>query len=131
MVLSFPSAAPAHLVCGKAGEDVAVAHLLRLGHRLLGRNVRCGKGELDVVSYDPRTRMVVFTEVKTRRCHSRLYPIHTAVTRRKRAALRRSIDVWITEHDYAGPARIDIIGVRSGVVVEHLLDAGSDFFVDF
>ena len=50
---------------GRLGEDLALAHLERLGYALVARNHRTRYGELDLVVADPVT--LVFCEVKTRR----------------------------------------------------------------
>ena len=50
---------------GRIGEDLALAHLERLGYALVARNHRTRYGELDLVVFDGTT--LVFVEVKTRR----------------------------------------------------------------
>src|SRR3712207_5932448 len=50
---------------GRAGEDLALAHLDRLGYALVARNHRTRFGEIDLIVFDGRT--LVFAEVKTRR----------------------------------------------------------------
>jgi putative endonuclease len=50
---------------GRLGEDLAAAHLERLGYTVLARNHRTRHGELDVVAVDGDA--LVFVEVKTRR----------------------------------------------------------------
>jgi putative endonuclease len=46
---------------GRLGEDLAVAHMQRLGFSVLARNVRTRRGEIDVIAYDGDT--LVFAEV--------------------------------------------------------------------
>ena len=50
---------------GRLGEDLAVAHLRRLGFTLLERNARTRYGEIDAIAFEGRT--LIFVEVKTRR----------------------------------------------------------------
>jgi len=127
--LASPSA-PTHVQTGALGEQAAEAYLQRIAHRILARNVRLGRCELDIIAYDEREHMLVFVEVKARRNYCAAYPIHTAVNRRKRQALRRAVDAWITLNEYCGPARIDIVCVGAGRITEHIRDIGSDFLVD-
>jgi putative endonuclease len=47
---------------GKKGEDKAVAALEKAGMRIVGRNVRSRRGEVDIVAFDDKT--LVFVEVK-------------------------------------------------------------------
>lgn len=49
---------------GRIAEDLAVAHLVRHGLRILARNVRCRGGEVDIVGLERDT--VVFIEVRLR-----------------------------------------------------------------
>jgi len=72
---------------GRLGEDLALAHLRRLGYELVARNHRTRRGELDLVVCDERT--LVFVEVKTRRASAAgrapWEALHTAKQRRVRA----------------------------------------------
>jgi len=48
---------------GLAGEDAAVLFLEKKGMRILSRNFRCRRGEIDIIALDGET--LVFIEVKT------------------------------------------------------------------
>ncbi|HID55979.1 TPA: YraN family protein, partial [Candidatus Poribacteria bacterium] len=50
---------------GLLGEEIAADFLRRKGYRLLERNIRIGRGEIDLVALDGET--LVFVEVKTRK----------------------------------------------------------------
>lgn len=50
---------------GRAGEDLACAHLVAQGLQILARNYRCRSGEVDIVARHGAT--TVFVEVKDRR----------------------------------------------------------------
>lgn len=50
---------------GKGGEDLAVSHLKRKGYKIIDRNFRTPRGEIDIVARHRDT--LVFVEVKTRR----------------------------------------------------------------
>ena len=54
---------------GRLGEDLAADFLEKNGYRIVRRNQRFGKNELDIVCEDDN--FIVFVEVKTRSC---LYP---------------------------------------------------------
>ncbi|HVT21096.1 MAG TPA: YraN family protein [Mycobacteriales bacterium] len=99
---------------GKAGEDLAVRHLVGAGFTIVERNWRCNEGELDVVAVDRDTLVVV--EVKTRTSTDFGLPAE-AVTWRKSAKLRELAARWVREHACRMPVRIDVISIvmpRSG-----------------
>ena len=56
-------------ILGKLGEDIACDYLEKNKYRIVRRNVRLGKNELDIIAED--NDYLVFVEVKTRSC---LYP---------------------------------------------------------
>ena len=56
-------------ILGRLGEDIAADYLEKNGYRIVRRNQRFGKNELDIVCEDDD--FIVFVEVKTRSC---LYP---------------------------------------------------------
>lgn len=49
---------------GQQGETEAVEYLKKKGYRIIKRNFRLGKGEIDIIARDGRT--LVFVEVKTK-----------------------------------------------------------------
>lgn len=90
---------------------MAARHLEGVGCRVLDRNWRAGRLEIDLVVREGAT--IAFVEVKTRRPG----PQHPAeaVDRRKRAHLRRAAARWIATH--AEPAteyRFDVVSVIIG-----------------
>ena len=72
---------------GASGEALAARHLERRGCRILERNVRCGRGEIDLVAIDGGT--IVFVEVKGNRGR-RFGAPEEMVTSAKQRQLRRS-----------------------------------------
>lgn len=115
-------------VIGAQGEAIAAEYLRSLGYRILERNSRFGRYEIDLVAEDRKRSMIVFVEVKSRSGFDPAYPIRTAVDGRKRRALRSAVARWVNRHAYEGAGRIDVISVSDGVVIEHLMDLGADFF---
>lgn len=100
---------------GRWGEDVAARHLEHAGCRVLDRNWRAGRLEIDLVVRDGP--VIAFVEVKTRRPG----PQHPAeaVDRRKRAHLRKAAAAWIGSHApsaraYAREYRFDVVSVVAG-----------------
>jgi putative endonuclease len=79
---------------GRAGEQVAVEHLVARGLVVLARNWRRREGELDVVATDGYS--LVVCEVKTRSGVGYGLPVE-AVTRTKAARIRRLAQQWLAE----------------------------------
>jgi putative endonuclease len=104
---------------GRLGEELAAAHLRRLGFSVLARNVRTRRGEIDLIAFDGAT--LVFAEVKTRRTTARdrriapaLEPLST-LRRAQRARLRGLAVAWLSDEARIRPSartiRFDAIGV--------------------
>jgi putative endonuclease len=93
---------------GGWGETQAARHLEGRGLRVLGRNWRHGRDELDLVVLDGE--VLVFVEVKTRRGDE---PGRGwfAVNARKRRALRRAARGWLRAVGGAPHVRFDVVEV--------------------
>lgn len=103
---------------GRLGEQLAAAHLERLGLVPLARNERTRHGEIDLVFFDELERTIVFVEVKTRRAGGSRAPAANpleALRPRKRARLRRLACAWLADgtrpRPSAGAIRFDAVGV--------------------
>lgn len=111
---------------GRRGEQTAVEYLERAGLRILDRNWRCTDGEIDIVATE--RRVLVVCEVKTRSGNHFGTPLE-AITRAKRARLRRLAARWLAAHGVLfDEVRIDVIGLtrdRAGhYLVEHVRGVG-------
>jgi putative endonuclease len=97
---------------GRIGEDLALAHLERLGFRLVARNHRTRYGELDLVVFDGTT--LVFAEVKTRRASRAGRGPWDALHERKRKQVRRMAAAFLIEpgdRPRSAELRFDAVGV--------------------
>ena len=97
---------------GRTGEDLALAHLERLGYALVARNHRTRWGEIDLVVHDGQA--LVFVEVKTRRATGSGRGPWEALHERKRAQVRRMAAAFlaeVAERPRAVDLRFDAIGV--------------------
>lgn len=94
---------------GQSGEDAAAAFLTDLGFRILSRNWRCARGEIDIIAQDDQT--LVFVEVKARSSLAAGHPLE-AITPAKLAKLRFLVGEWCRIHLPRVPhLRIDAVGV--------------------
>jgi putative endonuclease len=104
---------------GRRGEQLAAEHLRRRGCVVLARNVRVGRGEIDVIVRDGDA--LAFVEVKTRRIAAQSQAVREdqqpllGLGLAQRARLRRLAGAWLAEQGAARPwapaIRLDAIGV--------------------
>jgi putative endonuclease len=100
---------------GARGEELAAAHLERLGLRVIARNVRIGAGEIDLIAFDGAT--LVFAEVKATRIRAGVGAPGEPLERllpAQRLRLRRLAVRWLAEtpaRPRARTIRFDAIGV--------------------
>lgn len=109
----------ARQVLGAEGEDLSAAWYEAHGYRVLARNWRCRRGELDLVLH--RGGTIVFCEVKTRSSLAFGSPLE-AVTPVKRRRIRRLAAAWLSETgSHAAEIRFDVAAVLDGSidVVQH------------
>lgn len=94
---------------GRNGETLAARMLQRHGWRILDRNYRAGRREIDLVAR--RGRTVAFIEVKTRAGTGFGDPLE-AVTARKRTEISRVARDWIARRGRPGDEyRFDAIAI--------------------
>jgi putative endonuclease len=110
---------------GVLGERLAEQHLRKLGYRVLERNFRHGRNEIDLIVRCGT--VVAFVEVKTRATDRYGHPLE-AVTALKRREVERVARYWRRQHSQPGLSyRFDAIGivVRPGKVpsIEHIPNA--------
>ncbi len=107
---------------GRKAEECAVRFLHRKGYNILARNVRLGRGELDIVARD--RDILIFVEVKLRdKREAALFAMHADKRRRILSAAR----AWIGRHPELGrlQSRFDFIILtprRWRMHVEHMED---------
>jgi putative endonuclease len=82
---------------GVQGETLVAAHLERQGFAIIGRNVRAGRSELDLIGL--RDRLLVICEVRTRSSRELLDPILT-IDRKKQGRVRKAAELWVHAHGY-------------------------------
>lgn len=98
---------------GRRGEDLAAEHFERLGYRVLARNARTRRGELDLVLATPDDGAIVFAEVKTRTLGSGGEPWDKLDVAKCRQVRRMAIE-WLMKTDnrpWWAEMRFDAIGI--------------------
>ncbi|HEY6953398.1 MAG TPA: YraN family protein [Bacteroidota bacterium] len=94
---------------GDIGEQMATQFLEHEGCRILQRNYRYDRGEIDIVAED-RTELV-FVEVKSRHTRTHGSP-EEAVTPEKEQYLKRTAEGYLLEHGMEGRlCRFDLVAI--------------------
>lgn len=108
---------------GKKGEEIASDFLLKKGFRILDRNFRAGKTEIDIVAMDGQ--VLVITEVKTRNTRYYGQP-EQWVTPAKQKLLIRAANAYVKFKVFKGEVRFDVVSVVTGIQgteIDHIPDA--------
>ena len=90
---------------GAAAEDAVQTHLERQGFEILGRNVRVGRLELDIIAI--RGRLIVVCEVRARRHPRPFHPAQT-IAGKKLQRVRKAAGKWAKLHQRARKKTIRI-----------------------
>ena len=112
---------------GNAGEDAACAYLMRRGWTILDRNVRRGRGEIDIVAR--KRDAVAFVEVKRRSGLGYGRPAE-AVNREKQLLIAHAAALYMQENGLSdSKIRFDVIEILPGEIqhIEGAFDA-TDLF---
>jgi putative endonuclease len=105
---------------GRFAETLAVWWLRLKGYRILGRDLRLGVGEIDILAR--RGRLLVAIEVKHR---PDLLTAGEAIDRRSRERIARALSRWLAQHPSLADLdlRFDAVLMIPGHWPRHLPDA--------
>lgn len=93
---------------GQKGEDLAAGQLKNAGFKILFRNWKWGKHEIDIIAENKD--LIIFVEVKTRTEDYQMHPV-TAVTREKQKSIIRAADGYIQKFNINKEGRFDVITI--------------------
>ena len=108
---------------GKAGEQLAVEHLVAQGFVILERNWRFSHKEIDIIARDRNDIVVV--EVKSRNAPVRELP-EQAINRQKRMFLISAANAYVKYNRISMEVRFDVVNVifsRGRPDVSHIRNA--------
>ena len=113
---------------GNLAEDLAVEYLEKKNYRIIARNFRYQKAEIDIVAeFDD---LIVVTEVKARSYNTLIEP-QEAVTKKKIKSIVMCTDFFMQDQTIDKEVRFDIITVlpdEKGVLqLTHIEDAFQSF----
>lgn len=108
---------------GKEGEEIATAHLIKEGYKILARNYRSGRAEIDIVA--SIEDWIVIVEVKTRETDKYGNPEESIGTG-KINMLAQGAEDFMLDRDLHNNVRYDIISIiknKYKTDVHHMVDA--------
>ena len=101
----------ARQLAGDAGENAALAHLLRHGLVLVERNFHCRGGELDLIMRDGAT--LVFVEVRQRAGRG-FGGAAASIGSTKQARLQNAAQTYLQRYRMPPACRFDVIAIDGG-----------------
>ncbi|WP_428070858.1 YraN family protein [Chryseobacterium gambrini] len=113
---------------GKKAEELAAEYLQKNGYKILVRNFRYQKAELDLVA--EKDSLIVVVEVKARSTDVFNLP-QEAVNKRKIKLIVSAANYFMEEYNKNKEVRFDIISVlpdeNKNLMIEHITDAFEAF----
>ncbi|WP_248875382.1 YraN family protein [Epilithonimonas zeae] len=117
-----------HNEFGKIAEDLAVDFLIKNQYKILARNFRYLKAEVDIIA--EKENQIVIVEVKARNTDAFLEP-QEAVNKKKIKLLISASNYFIEENNIDKEVRFDIISVlpnkQKTLEIHHIIDAFQSF----
>lgn len=112
-----------HTELGKRGEALAAAFLQARGYRIIHRNYRFRKAEIDIIAR--KDEVLVIVEVKARTSEA-FEPIAGTVSRKKVRLLVMAADHYVQGMQWDAEVRFDIVTVyfhKGGPEIRHIENA--------
>jgi len=112
-----------HNEFGKEGEEIAVQFLQEKGYRILARNYRYLKAEIDIIA--EKDAVVVIVEVRAR-SNDQIINIADTITPKKIKLLVTAAHYYMTELNLDKEVRFDIVAIlknKKVFKVDHLESA--------
>ncbi|WP_379967454.1 YraN family protein [Epilithonimonas sp. UC225_85] len=113
---------------GKIAEDLAVDFLIKAKYKILSRNFRYLKAEVDIIAESEN--QIIIVEVKARHTDIFIEP-QEAVNKKKIKLLVSAANYFIEEYNIDKEVRFDIISVlpnkQKTLEIHHIIDAFQSF----
>lgn len=113
---------------GKIAEDMAADFLQKNGYKILTRNFRFQKAEIDIIT--EKDDLIIIVEVKARSTDAFMLP-QEAVTKTKIRSIVLAANHYLEEYNKQNEVRFDIISVlpdeNKNLIIDHITDAFQAF----
>lgn len=110
---------------GKLGEENAATFLVKKGYKILERNYRFKKSEIDLICL--QNGLLVFVEVKTRSSKAFGNP-ESFVSQNQQEAIIRAAEEYMLEKNWEGDIRFDIVAIYKKGKEEELMHFEDAFY---
>ncbi len=109
---------------GKIAEDMAADYLQKIGCKILARNFRFQRAEIDIIA--EKDNLIIVTEVKARSTDFFIHP-QEAVNKTKIKSIVAAANHFLEEFNKDNEVRFDIISVlpdeNRNLKIDHITDA--------
>ncbi len=105
---------------GNSGEQNAANYLLSKGYEIATANFRHKRGEIDLIV--KKGDLMIFVEVKTRN-NLKFGTPEQFVSQRQQEVIIETANAYVSEVDWQGPIRFDIVAIVPGKEIMHFEDA--------
>ncbi|UCA58404.1 YraN family protein [Chryseobacterium rhizoplanae] len=113
---------------GKIAEDIAADFLQKNGYKILTRNFRFQKAEIDIIT--EKDDLIIIVEVKARSTDVFMLP-QEAVTKTKIRSIVLAANHYLEEYNKQNEVRFDIISIlpdeNKNLIIDHITDAFQAF----
>lgn len=113
---------------GKTAEDLAADYLQKNGYKILVRNFRFQKAEIDIIA--EKDDVIIIAEVKARSTNAFILP-QEAVTKTKIKSIVSAANHYLEKFQKDNEVRFDIISVlpddQKNLTIDHITDAFQAF----
>ena len=118
-----------HLL-GPEGEQIAADYLVRQGYRIIERNYRFHRNEIDIIALQKET--LCFIEVKTRSSSAKGHPAEAVTLQKQREIIKAARAYLALYRDIDTDCRFDVVAILiqgmeknriHSFTVEHFQDA--------
>ena len=97
-----------HNELGILGEKMAAEHLDKKGFKILHKNYKYGKAEVDIVAM--KDNEIIFVEVKTRESAYLSAPTYTVPVQKQRQIIKAA-DAYLKRYQLEQESRFDVISI--------------------
>lgn len=110
---------------GNTGENIASKYLVEKGYKIIKRNYRFVKGEIDIIAEINNT--LVFVEVKTR-ANDKFGLAELSISLNKQKQIKKIAELYLIENEiFDKECRIDVIAInfdgKNNFSLNHIINA--------